>query len=84
MITQKQAHKIECSFDFLGIVVRELKKIQYKRRIIPFPVIYYRCGCIFHFDKDTTKQILKDLESRGIIKLHPFNGIEILENKMVL
>ncbi len=74
MVIQKRT-KIEPSFDFLDVVVRELKKIQYKRRIIPFPVVYYRLGCIFHFDRDTSKQILKDLKSQGIIKLHPFNGV---------
>jgi len=38
-------------FDFYEIVLRELRKIKCRRRIIPFPLVYYRLGAIFHLKK---------------------------------
>ncbi len=58
------------------MVLKELRKIS-KSRIIPFPLVYYRLGAIFHFDKEISKHILKSLERRGLIKIHEFHGVKI-------
>ncbi|MGQ9469296.1 MAG: hypothetical protein ACUVTD_05660 [Nitrososphaerales archaeon] len=65
-------------FDFYEIALRELRKINCKKRIIPFPLVFNRLGTIFHFDKETTKIAMRALEERGLIQLVPFKGIRIL------
>jgi Mn-dependent DtxR family transcriptional regulator len=47
------------------------------KRIIPFPVVFNRLGAIFHFNKETSKLFLKDMEKRGLIKIIPFKGIKL-------
>lgn len=64
--------------DFNSLVLRELMKVKYGR-IVPFPLVFYRLGCIFHFDREVFKLILKDLEKRKLIRIHSFHGIEILK-----
>jgi len=68
-------------FDFYKIVLREILKINCKKRIIPFPLVFYRLGTIFHFDKNNSKIILKILERRGLIKIIPFKGIRLMEQE---
>jgi len=62
-------------FDFYEIVLRELKKIEYKGKIIPFPLIYYRLGAIFHLRKKDAWKLLKILQERKMIKIVSFKGI---------
>ena len=64
-------------FDFYKMVFREILKINCRKRIIPFPLVFYRLGTIFHFDKNNSKIILKILERRGLIKIIPFKGIRL-------
>jgi len=65
-----------------AIVLKELKKAS-KSRVIPFPLVYYRLGAIFHFDKEISKQILKILEKKGLIEIHEFHGVEILKGRFL-
>jgi hypothetical protein len=65
-------------FDFYELVLKELKKIKTSRRPISFPLIFYRLGAIFHFDKKTSMQVLKEMEKKRLVKIHSFHGVEIL------
>lgn len=69
--------KKEGEFDFCYIVLRELKKINCKRRIIPFPLVFYRLGAIFHLKKEDSITLLKDIEKKGYIEIIPFKGIRL-------
>ncbi|MGB9659777.1 MAG: hypothetical protein ACPLY9_04560 [Nitrososphaerales archaeon] len=59
------------------LVLKELKKIGC-RRIIPFPLVYYRLGAIFHFDRETSQAILRCMERKGWIEVKNFHGVRIL------
>jgi len=69
-------------FDFYKMVFREILKINCRKRIIPFPLVFYRLGTIFHFDKNNSKIILKILERRGLIEIIPFKGIRLSGQKL--
>jgi hypothetical protein len=62
------------------LVLSEIKRSS-KRKIVPFPVVFYRLGCIFHFDKTTSQLVLKELEKKRMIRIHNFHGVEILRAK---
>jgi len=63
------------------LIVSQIKEAGSKRKIVPFPLVFYRLGCIFHLDKETSKLILKDLENKRLVRIHEFHGIEILRAK---
>ena len=65
-------------FDFYEIVLRELRKIDCKKRIIPFPLVFNRLGAIFHFDRETAKTVMRILEEKKSIQIVPFRGIRLL------
>jgi len=64
-------------FDFYEMVFKEILKINCKKRIIPFPLVFYRLGTIFHLNKNNSKIILKMLERKGLIEIVPFKGVRI-------
>lgn len=64
-------------FDFYKIALREILKINCFKRIIPFPQVFSRLGAIFHFDKETSRSVLKNLEGQGAIQIVPFKGIKL-------
>jgi len=66
-------------FDFHELVLTELKKINRYRRIIPFPLVFNRLGTIFHFDKETSVLVLKEMERRKSVKLVPFHGVQLCD-----
>lgn len=61
----------------LSLILMELKRIKTPKRIIPFPMVYQRLGCIFHFRKENAKKILQIMEKENLIKVIPFHGIQI-------
>jgi len=75
------------TFDFLDEVFKKLledKQINFylkssPNRIIPFPVVFRRMGVIWHFSKEESIRILKELEKRKMIQIINFHGIRILE-----
>ena len=70
------------SINFYEIILKEILKIKCKKAIIPFPLIYYRLGTIFHFNKRTSKIILKILEEKGLIKIIPFKGVKVNDERV--
>lgn len=72
--------KVVREIDLTTLALRELTKIK-ANRIIPFPIVYYRLGCIFHFDKEISRLVLKDLEKKKLIRVHNFHGVEILQTR---
>ncbi|MGA8855571.1 MAG: hypothetical protein WB643_00230 [Candidatus Bathyarchaeia archaeon] len=62
------------------LVLSQIKRSS-KRKIVPFPIVFYRLGCIFHLDKETSKLILQDLENKRLIRIHDFHGVEILKDR---
>jgi len=73
--------KARNNFDFYEIALKELMKINYRREIIPFPLVFNRLGTMFHFDKRSSVVVLKNLERRGHVEIIPFKGIRILDEK---
>lgn len=65
-------------FDFYRIALRELMRIDCKRKIIPFPLVFNRLGTMFHFSKRNSRMLLKDMEKRGYIEIIPFKGVSVL------
>jgi hypothetical protein len=63
-----------------SLVLSEIKRSS-KRKIIPFPVVFYRLGRILHLDKETSRLVLQELESKRLIRIHGFHGVEILRQK---
>ena len=59
------------------LVLSEIRRSS-RRKIIPFPVVFYRLGCILHLDKETSRLILQELEKKRLICIHDFHGVEIL------
>jgi len=76
---KKKANKREASYDFSELVLKQLREIQPRGRLLPYPEVRYRLGCILHIHKGDVKIILKQLEKENKIKLHAFNGVELLE-----
>ena len=68
---------MEKQFDFIDLVLKELKKIDRYRSIIPFPLVFNRLGTIFHFDKETALAVLKELQRRKLLRVVPFHGVRI-------
>lgn len=62
------------------LVLSQIKRSS-RGKIVPFPLVFYRLGCIFHFDKETSRRILNDLQKSGLIRVHDFHGVEILRTK---
>lgn len=62
------------------LVLTEIRRSS-KRKIVPFPLVFYRLGCMFHLDKATSRLILSDLQKKGLIRIHDFHGVEILKEK---
>jgi hypothetical protein len=60
------------------LVLTEIRRSS-KKNIIPFPIVFYRLGCILHLDKETSKLVLQELESKRLIRIHNFHGVEILK-----
>ena len=65
----------------LSLILMELKKIKSAKRIIPFPTVYQRLGCIFHFRKENAKKILQIMGKENLIKVIPFHGIQIRDKE---
>jgi hypothetical protein len=63
-----------------SLVLSEIKRSS-KRKIVPFPVVFYRLGCILHLDKETSRLILNDLEKKRLVRIHDFHGVEVLNEK---
>lgn len=70
------------NFDFYKIALRELMRINCKRKIIPFPPVFNRLGTMFHFSKKNSRMLLKVMEKKGYIEIIPFKGIRILQRKI--
>ena len=66
-------------FDFSGLAIEELRKINYPEELIPFPLVFNRLGVIFHLQKEETVTLLDHLERQGHIEVVPFHGIRVLE-----
>jgi hypothetical protein len=62
------------------LVLSEIKRSG-NQKIVPFPLVFYRLGCIFHFDKATSQLVLEELERKRLIRIHNFHGVEILRTK---
>lgn len=62
------------------LVLSEISRSS-KQKIIPFPLVFYRLGCILHLDKETSRLILEDLEKKRLIRVHDFHGVEVLKRK---
>ena len=62
------------------LVLRELHKLN-ANGVIPFPLVFYRLGCILHLDKETSRLVLQELERKRLIRIHDFHGVEILRTK---
>jgi len=60
-------------------IFERLKKLDKTNgfRIVRFPQVYYQLGMYFHFSKNETNVVLKELESLDLIRIVPFNGIKI-------
>jgi hypothetical protein len=69
-------------FNFYKIALKEIMKVNCFKRIIPFPVVFNRLGAIFHFNKETSKLFLKDMEKKGFLKIIPFKGIKLNSSLM--
>jgi hypothetical protein len=63
-----------------SLVLSEIKRSS-KRKIIPFPVVFYRLGCILHLDKEASRLVLQELEKEQLIRIHDFHGVEILKTR---
>lgn len=61
------------------LILLEIRRSS-KRKIVPFPVVFYRLGCILHLDKETSRLVLYDLQEKGLIRIHDFHGVEILKS----
>jgi hypothetical protein len=76
-------------FDFLDEVFKRLvedKEIKFclksrPNRIIPFPLIFRRMGVLWHFSKEDSIRILKELEKRKLIEIVNFHGIKIVQTQ---
>jgi hypothetical protein len=66
--------------DLDRLVLAEIRKSS-KRKIIPFPVVFYRLGCILHLDKETSRLVLQELERKRLIRIHDFHGVEMMTKK---
>jgi hypothetical protein len=75
--------KANDDFDFYKIAFEELKKINCKRRIIPFPLVFNRLGTMFHFDKKNSVMLLKKIQTEGYVEIIPFKGIRIARKEIV-
>ncbi len=67
----------------LGNLVLSQIKRSSKRKIVPFPLVFYRLGCILHLDKETSRLVLQELEKKRLIRIHDFHGVEILKEKQL-
>jgi hypothetical protein len=66
------------------LVVSQIEEAGSRRKIVPFPLVFYRLGCILHFDREFSKLLLKDLEKKRLIRIHDFHGVEILKVRKTL
>jgi len=79
MILKEQNNKNELSFDFLSLVLIELKKLN-KNPLsswIKFSDVNYRLGTLYHFDKKSTWKLILHLQQRGFIEINRIKGIRI-------
>lgn len=67
--------------DLDQLVLSEIRRSS-KRKVVPFPVVFYRLGCILHLDKETSRLVLQELERKRLIRIHNFHGVEILQTKI--
>lgn len=74
--------KAKNDFDFYEIAFEELKKINSKRKIIPFPLVFNRLGTMFHFSKKSSLMLLKKIERKGYVEIIPFKGIRIARKEI--
>jgi hypothetical protein len=73
------------SFNFLDEIFNRLledENIRFylkssNKKIIPLPIVNRRLGVLYHFSKQKTMQILKELERKRLIKIVSFHGIKI-------
>lgn len=62
-------------------VLKRLQEYPYKRReIIPYAVVYSLFGSCLRFSKNSTVEVLAELEKQGVIEIVPYNGIRILKD----
>jgi len=74
------------SFNFLDEIFNRLledKNIRFylkssNKKIIPLPIVNRRLGVLYHFSKQKTMQILKELEKNGLVKIINFHGIKFI------
>jgi hypothetical protein len=78
ILTKKPIANKREPYDFAELVLNEMRKIKPRGKLLPLPEIRYRLGCILHIPKSDVKLVLQQLESEGKLKLHPFNGVELL------
>lgn len=80
---------IEKEDTFIGIldekVLKELKKLDLelnhgiKTRPIPFRLVYHRFGVIFRMNRYESFQFLKELQSKGLLKIISSKGVIFLD-----
>jgi hypothetical protein len=74
-----RANKIELFFK--NRVIDRLRKLDVDKgyRVIRFPAIFHDFSLFFHFNKQETMSVLKELQQQGVIHISPFNGVRILK-----
>lgn len=60
-----------------NLILRETNYDLFAGKIIRFPTVYMLLCRSLHISKDDAKQLLKEMERRGLIRVHPYQGISL-------
>lgn len=60
-----------------NLILKETNYDLFAGKIIRFPTVYMLLCRSLHLTKDDANQLLKEMERRDLIRLHPFNGISL-------
>lgn len=67
-----------CSFDLYSLAYEKIKKAG-EHGIISFRVITKTWGVLFHLSRYQSFRLMKEMERRNWIQIHPFNGVSIIK-----
>jgi hypothetical protein len=63
-----------------NLIVSQIRQSS-SQKVIPFPLVFYRLGCMFHLDKETSRLVLQELERKRLIRIYDFHGVEVLKTR---